>query len=62
MVYAAVFPNMGDASETHRWIKSLDGADNARMHVMWDLSLNDLLVNFFLFCEMISVVREKEGA
>jgi DNA-binding Lrp family transcriptional regulator len=36
-LYAAVFHNMAEASETHRWIKSLDGAENTRMSMMREI-------------------------
>ncbi len=37
LMYAAVFPNMSEADETYRWIKSLDGAENTRMYVMREI-------------------------
>jgi DNA-binding Lrp family transcriptional regulator len=36
-LYAAVFHNMGEATETHRWIKSLDGAENTRMSMIREI-------------------------
>jgi DNA-binding Lrp family transcriptional regulator len=35
--YAAVFHNMGEADETHRWVKSLNGVENARMLIMREI-------------------------
>lgn len=43
-VYTAVFRNIGEADETHRWIKSLDGAENTRMSMMREIiSVQDWL-------------------
>jgi DNA-binding Lrp family transcriptional regulator len=36
-MYAAVFSNMSEADETCRWIESLDGAENTKMHVMREI-------------------------
>ena len=35
--YAAVFHNMGEADETHRWVKSLNGVESARMLIMREI-------------------------
>jgi DNA-binding Lrp family transcriptional regulator len=36
-IYAAAFRNMGEANEMYRWIRSLDGAEKTRMHVMREI-------------------------
>jgi DNA-binding Lrp family transcriptional regulator len=35
--YSAVFHNVGEADETYRWIKRLDGAENTRMSLMREI-------------------------
>jgi hypothetical protein len=37
LMYAAVFPNMSEADETYRWIKSLDEAEKTKMYVMREI-------------------------
>lgn len=35
--YAAVFRNASEAEETHRWIKTIDGAEDTKMYIMREI-------------------------
>ena len=49
--YAAVFPNIGEADETHRWLRSLDGGENTRMYMMREIiTIQDWVDNKIAKC------------